>query len=292
MLVELINFDEFKEISNVTSYIHRQNPEKWELQIDTTDTTDTTDINTYSENIYFINENCDDTGFIHWIAESAIFLPEYIEFKKKYPNIKIHCNKKRNYKTLLYNKFNITDNDISFNLELPNKCIIVPYHNLYVKHNKYIVNFNNNLSRLVSYLAGNINPIKDIPILFLPRQVKDNYGGNNRTINYTDIYTNVINNGGTILNTDNITDIDTQINYIKAAKILILDHGSSYLFNGIFAKDSKIILLNANSTILDSYKEFVYMNALEHRIVQNNNIYPISNSFYTWQMIKQIINTF
>lgn len=104
--------------------------------------------------------------------------------------------------------------------------------------NKMIEYFN------IGYEHHTETPIeKTIEILILPRQINSNSNqqSGQRISNCIDIINNIENIE--ILHTDTITDFKKQIEKIKKAKTIIVTDGSPYLLNGLFACNSKIIVL-------------------------------------------------
>jgi hypothetical protein len=114
-------------------------------------------------------------------------------------------------------------------------------------------------------------------ILFLPRNIKDNYKGNERTIYGSDnIKENIIKIGGSIIDTYELNNISLQFSKINSFNTIILDFGSSFLVNCIFLKNKKIIILNnyGHSSLINA---FISIKIL-YNIINNNNTIHIINS--------------
>jgi len=122
-------------------------------------------------------------------------------------------------------------------------------------------------------------------ILILPRQNQNPNNYRNCINDCSDIINNL--NNAVILNTDNITDINDQIGLIRRSNTIIVSDGSPYMFNSLFAINSKIIVLgDAHIYILEHYEKMRYF----HNIIVNNNIvyfvpYSQGNNIYSSKSI-------
>ena len=197
---------------------------------------------------YFVFDGPGQDALAHWIFESFIFYPIFLQLKQKYKSIKIITKNTKKYVKNLFKLFEIDceiihcipDNTnknnvyffppvLSLNDKEINQTIYIYFVN---KYREYIIE-----NTLITF-------IQQINILFLPRNVIDNYTPNDRKNPYTtEIKEYVINNGGVTLNTYDINNLFLQFNTINNSGIIILDFGSSFLFNCIFVKNKKIILL-------------------------------------------------
>ena len=98
---------------------------------------------------------------------------------------------------------------------------------------------------IILYIQSNLQIVKKIKSLYLPRNDTDNYKANDRIINNTDnIKQIVIQNGGMVLDTYRLNNINYQFTIVNNADIIILDYGSSLYFNCIFLKNKKIYVLD------------------------------------------------
>lgn len=84
-----------------------------------------------------------------------------------------------------------------------------------------------------------------MPFLFLPRQSKENYVSNERSIDYTDIFDTVYDAGGDVLHTDRVQNLSMQIEKIDTADVHIVDYASSLYFNGLIGTNKTIYALQA-----------------------------------------------
>lgn len=226
-------------------------------------------INTVADNNnshYLILDTKESGAFFHWIAECAIYLPFYLKLKEDIPDLKIVFKEKKTYHNYICDYFGIDNNNIEYSLNDNNICYF-PLPISALNENDICDDYKKYVDIFLSYFQNKIMSVnKNIDILILPRQTKENYKANDRISNVTDIINNV--NNPIILNTDDITDISVQINKIKESKTIIISDGSPYLFNGLFAFNSKIIVLgNDVKQHLNNFIKLKYFN----NIIQNNN---------------------
>ena len=117
---------------------------------------------------------------------------------------------------------------------------------------------------------------KDISQILLPRQFAENFPSNDRYIN-TDMF---ILKSTMILNTDNVDNIDMQFEMVNRSKTVILTDGSPYLVNGIFCRNSEIILVqksvNNECVIAQAriYPRYMFL----HEYIKSMNRVNIFNS--------------
>ena len=216
---------------------------------------------------YFSIETCSQDAFGHWVFESAIFFPLYFELKEKYPKLKILLKEQKNYKNLFFNHFGIEG--LSYELKLPNTVIFPKFIHLSAIRNEFLSRFP--LQEFLSHLLKNCPTLeKDIPILFLPRQSKENCYKNDRVCDYTDIPEHT----SMIYNTDTTTVLQDQINLVRRAKTIILDYGSSFSVNGMFAENSRIIVLG----IFDHHTKYPLPVKMYQEIKSKNEIFFIQGT--------------
>ena len=195
-------------------------------------------------NYYFIFDCPGEDAIGHWVYESFMFHSLYSELKKQYPTLQVLSSNKKKYVKLLFRFFDLDDN-IIYELDTTKKniCFFPPitsfnellHPDIFLK---YLDIYSNSIqSRLINFPKKN-------KCLFLPRNTVDNYVSNDRTIPYTNIIRdNVIEIGGTVLNTYELNNIDFQYNIVHNSDIIILDFGGSLLFNTIFLENKTILLL-------------------------------------------------
>ena len=117
--------------------------------------------NLNNSNYYFILDHRDNSNLCEWIFESAIYLCLYIQLKKKYNNLKLVVNEKKNYKKIFIEYFNINYNSVITYDEMNslNNCIFInPVW--YLKDNNNIEIYKNQLYNFISFIDFNKNNIE------------------------------------------------------------------------------------------------------------------------------------
>lgn len=220
------------------------------------------ELNQNDVKIFFLYEYIWHSAFGHWFYECAIFLPFFNIIKKKFKNIKLLVNKYpiRDYKKLLFNLFDIKDDDIyyleNYNYDYSNHTyyIDIPSNNICIICNNNTVNtqlnlITNNYKDIFNFFLkeindkiklNNINYEKTIKNLYLPKSKIQNYEPNEKDYDYNKIY-NILNNIDYIeydtINTLNFMD---QIKLLSSAENIYLQYGSPFIVNALFCKNSTI----------------------------------------------------
>jgi hypothetical protein len=131
-------------------------------------------------------------------------------------------------------------------------------------------------------------PVKDIDILFLPRQKKENYVSNNRTHNTKDLEDVILlMNNCYVLHTDKLTELKDQINFILRAKNIIVTDGSPYLINSLISLNANIICIG--DVILHQIPNFTEMRMIKSIIETNNKVHTIKYENYTFESVKKLL---
>ena len=192
--------------------------------------------------------------------------------KEKYHTIKLIIIGKRIFKNLFFNLFGISDSDII-------------YQDIYSIENMYIIpnNFTSNIcifpSPISSQHCKSINPtytehlirfctyFKNINIenkytietLIMPRQKKENYTQNNRTVDFSHIldFYQINNLNHTILHTDDITDINYQITQVRSARNIIVCDGAAFSLNNLLCSNKNFYVINRFSELQGQYYPMV-----------------------------------
>lgn len=231
-----------------------------------------------NKEIYYVFDCPVQDPFAHWIYESFIFYPLMLKIQSIYPDVKILTKNTKKYVKNMFKFFNI-NNEIVNEIKNPNNiCFFSPIvslndldylTDLYVKYiHLYIDNLNFLLSNNISF---------NNKYLLLPRNSKDNYIGNERTIHgLNDIEDNIISIGGVVLNTYQINNIELQMSITKNSEIIILDYGSSFFFNCLNVKDKTIIVLN-NYAYFSNQIKFNSLKIMYDIIIKNNKVIFIDN---------------
>jgi hypothetical protein len=235
-------------------------------------------IHTCNKEYYYIFDCPGEDAFAHWVYESFIFIPIFFKIRDKFPNINILTKNTKKYVNNFF-KFYKIENNIKNNIDnLNNICFFSPIVSLndnninkefFIKH---IDLFCDNIHKHINIYNKNEN------VVFLPRNTKDNYAGNDRNnLGNNDICNNIQNIGGTVINTYELNNIELQFSKINSFNTIILDVGSSLLVNGIFLNNKKIIVLN-NYCIYAQKSIFVSMNILFNYIEKKNNVIFVNPS--------------
>ena len=218
-------------------------------------------VNNQDVSYFFLFESCFDTAFSHWVYESALLLPQYIELKNKYPTLKlvVKKNPNRKYKQLFFDIFKINTSDIYFlnneyindcktiykNVPINNICLVSNYlqilnsslnTNLFIK---LIENFKSIISKNlnINYIMKKINEH-----LFFPRNKKENFKANDRIIDYTKVYEMLKNKKYIEYDTMDTDNFKNQFELLLSSKNIYLDWGASFFVNGLFCKNSNLYL--------------------------------------------------
>lgn len=232
-------------------------------------------------------------AFCHWVFESAIYLPFFLILKKKYPKLKLHLTEYKTYKTLFCDYFQIQSSDIIYELEPNNICIFpLPVSSLNINRldRRWKNHFDYFIAQLSS-LLGDMDGEKTISTIFLPRQTKENYKANDRTYNTVDISEHLMGETDYILHTDTITELKTQMELVNSSKNMIVTGGSPYLVNGLFSRNSSIIVLD--NLIQYQMREFSKMKYVHDEICKHNHVVFIpnrnNNTFYYNDIVNELI---
>ena len=195
--------------------------------------------------IYFVLDSMNHVAFSHWVYENAIWIPEFQKLREKYPSCKLVLEEYRQYKKLFMDFYGISMENVCLHKDIQpeNVCFFHSYISL------------NDLSIPSVYYEKiqefekkieTIHPTESIPLLYLPRGVKENLQGpNNRSYNVQeDLKEFVKKIGGTVYETDTTVSLMDQIRLVKSAHTIILDYGSNLWVNGFFSRKSKIVCMN------------------------------------------------
>ena len=249
------------------------------------------EIKSENTNYYFIFDCPGEDALGHWVYESFMFYPLYSELKKKYPTLQILTSNKKKYVKNLLIFFGLDDN-IVYKIDTNNKnvCYFPPIISMNDLKNedifkKYINIYDNSIKEKLTKFQ------KNNKFLFLPRNTVDNYAINDRTIPLTEEFrTIIIEYGGTVLNTYEINNLTFQFNIILNSEIIIVDFGSSFLFNCIFLENKKIILLHNNN--LSFYLKFTSNKIIYDYIKNKNVIIQLNSEIYDTSSIDDFIKSF
>jgi hypothetical protein len=216
----------------------------------------------YFENIKKLNEKYEKVTIITSIEK------KYLKILLKYFNIpnEIKCVKKN------------TMGEIKI-VESKNKCFfskITSLNDIEIK----TLDFEKKIEELINYINNKtpkITSINNNKILLLPRNTVDNYKPNDRYINeIEELKREIIEMGGTILNTYELNDYYLQTIIIKSSDIIIVDYGSSFLVNCIYLSNKKIIVLNEHRFYMGQ-QQYPAKKIICDKICSNNNVIILDN---------------
>ena len=194
--------------------------------------------------MYLILDTHFDEAFSHWVYESAVYLELFCLLKEKYPTLRLHVKTRRAYKQLFYSLFSIKEEDTVDSLEPINTCFFpspISMLNCLDLSPKYTEQLRVFFTRFQPYKSNKTNKVTDV--LFLPRQMKENYNNNLKSYDMSKIY-NASTYSYDVLHTDSITDLKEQILKVSSAKTLVLIDGSSFLVNGMFSHGARIMIID------------------------------------------------
>ena len=231
---------------------------------------------------YWIIDSPGDFALAHWIYESFIFIHILIGLNERIANIKIVTKNHKKYVKSMLCFFEIKNEVVNVIDNYNNYCYYPKIYSIntsrQMEDDAY---YNLYLNLYINYIQSKLQQStiqQSIPTVFLPRNNVDNYLPNDRTINNTDkIKEIVIGNGGTVLDTYALNNIIYQFTIINNADVVILDFGSSFLFNCIFLKNKKIYVID-NQNLYQSQSKFGIINLLYKKISSNNEINIITSN--------------
>jgi hypothetical protein len=124
----------------------------------------------------------------------------------------------------------------------------------------------------------------------MPRQIKENFVGNERTYNIEDILSKVADvPDSLVLNTDNIKSLQEQIDLVNSSKNIILTGGSPYFFNGMISNNANIIVLGA-TTHIGQCNLYVKMRYSDYIVQLRNTVNNIPNAAaFSYDDIKEYL---
>jgi hypothetical protein len=211
----------------------------------------------------------DNEAFCHWVFESAILLPTLQK------NIVLAT--KKTYKTLFCRYFGIQDNEIQYDptqfassFRLIDNTIKEEYPAL--------------LDALFNQFSSSVMP--DVDFVVMPRQKKENYVPNDRACPLTPFLDVFVTSGCThrLVHTDDITDLQTQINLVNSGRNLVVVDGSAFLVNGMFCSGKHIYVINTE-LVENQSKTYPMMKLIYEQIKRKNTV-----TFIRGDNLQSIIN--
>lgn len=248
------------EVENVTGYIYA-NFNSWELEVND---------NKVNDNYYFIADTFYDDTFGHWVAETGIYLPLFITLKKSYPTLKLVLRSEKVYKKLFCDFFGIKD--IVYSIE-PNNICFFPSPISAVNDNNITDEFIKQ-TRIFRDCFMPTSPLEH-EFVILPRQIKENYAPNNRAFCFKNLI-NHLDERARILNTDEITKLEDQINIVNSGKNICVTEGAAFYVNGLFCKNKNIYVVDISEGYKHQPELYIKLKFILELHKEYNNVIYIS----------------
>ena len=238
------------------------------------------DYNLGKPSIYFVFDNQGLDALAHWIYESFIFYPLLLEVLRIHPDVKILTSNKKKYVKNMFKLFGINSEIVYEITDTNNICFFHPTIGI----NE---DFNLDVPLIKTYLFNYIDYIQTLMVdfgtkynlVYFPRNTKDNFAYNIIDIQGQENFENaVIEYGGTVVNTFQINNIHLQFISLYNSDFIIVDFGSSSLFNLIFLSGKTIFILNNRGWFDYHYNRFEF-NRIHHDIIcSKNTVHVINNN--------------
>jgi hypothetical protein len=257
-------------VNNVINYEHKDY-NSWVVE--------TTNYNSAAATkLYCVIDTIYNDAFCHWVFECAIYLPLFKLLQRKHPLIKLYLKTPRAYKTIFCEHFDIMASDIVYSLDAT--CNAVCYFPSPIS----ALNDAGLDAMLVRQLDVFWETFRDnmaskkYSVVVMPRQSKENYYGNDRTINFGPIcdYAQT-QSDSLILHTDRIEKLATQIDVVHASNVLVVADGSAFHVNGMFCYGKNIIVTGPMLSIMQSRSQPKLDHIVKKIIGQNASVQFIEN---------------
>jgi hypothetical protein len=199
----------------------------------------------------------DNEAFCHWVFESAILLPE---LRKG-----IVLSSKKTYKTLFCRYFGIRDDEIRYD---PNRLADMSFRLI---DNTIPQGYPQLLETFFTKFSSSVIP--DVDFIVMPRQKKENYTPNDRPCPLTPFLDVFQKSRRThrIVHTDDITNLQTQIDLVNSGRNLVVVDGAAFLVNGMFCSGKHIYVISC-SLVEEQSKIYPMMKLIYDKIKEKNNV--------------------
>lgn len=174
-------------------------------------------------------------AFAHWVFESAIFLPSVPRASR------IVLSARKEYKRLFCNYFGFSDKDIDYD-GVPRTDMIT------LMNNPVPAGYPSMLKSFASHFRSSVLP--SVEYIVMPRQTRENCVPNDRPCPITP-HLNAFKNSYTIVNTDKIDSLQTQIDLVNSGRTLFVVDGSAALVNGMFCSGKKIYIVRTGEGAIE-----------------------------------------
>jgi|LauGreDrversion4_2_1035121.scaffolds.fasta_scaffold870830_1 hypothetical protein len=210
-------------------------------------------------------DSLDHEAFAHWVFECAIILPVVVN-SAVLPTLRkrIILANKKTYKTLFCRYFGIRDEEIKYDstqfgssFRLIDNPIKKEYPAL--------------LDAFFNQFSSHVTP--DVDFVVMPRQRKENCVPNDRPCPLTPFLDVFATAGCThrLVHTDDITDLQTQIDLVNSGRNLVVVDGSAFLVNGMFCSGKHIYVINTD-LVENQSKLYPMMKLIYDKIKQRNTV--------------------
>jgi hypothetical protein len=198
-----------------------------------------------------------DESFGHWVFESAVFLPD-----AKLKGKKIMLTSKKTYKWLFCSYFGFNDDEIVYGQQR---------HGLTLMDNPVPPEYPAMLRRFCTQFSSSTIP--DVDFIIMPRQTKENYKPNDRPCPLTPFLDVFKNSTRTyrIVNTDDITGLQQQIDLVNSGRTIIVTDGSPTTVNGILAS-GKTIYVVRDGHLENQIPRFPMLQLIQYEIMKRNTL--------------------
>ncbi len=274
-------------INNVTTYEYT-NFNSWTIT--------THNNNTTTNIVYLFIDTLYNDAFGHWVYESAIYLPLFKILKEIYPSIKLVLKHKKKFKILFCKYFDIDISDIVYDIDISSQTsCLFPSPISALNNIECSLQFQTQLDKFWNYFRSK-SISDDISNSYLvnlmPRQLKENFKYNDRKINIDNIikFIETLPNSK-ITNTDDLDDLDEQIDIIRKSYITTITDGSPLLVNGMFCYN-KYLLVAGNLCTNEQSNTYNKLAYIISKIKKQNILLEYeSNTLLVEKKIFHILNT-
>jgi hypothetical protein len=213
----------------------------------------------------------DNEAFCHWVFESAVRLPGLHKG--------IVLASKKTYKTLFCRYFGIRDEEIKYDSTQFASSFRLIDNTIKKEYPALLEAFFNQFSSPV---------LPDVDFVVMPRQRKENYAPNDRACPLTPFLDVFKTSGRThrLVHTDEITDLQTQIDLVNSGRNLVVVDGSAFLVNGMFCSGKHIYVISCD-LIENQSKVYPMMKLIYEQIKQKNTVTFIRASQLHEIVLKQ-----
>jgi hypothetical protein len=253
--------------------------------------------------MYFFIDTLLDDALAHWLGESAVFLPLWVNLKREFPGIKLMLKPHpKSYKWETLELYGIGREHVVFGPPFPHPCsnlVIFPPLILYNQWETDLPMVRNEWAAQVemfrrrSGVGGHCRaqPRPAPRLLLMPRGHKENYIGNDNLAerrNETEeakIFSRAQQElGGELFYTDTANDLESQVRAVDASSVIVVIYGSALFFNEALARNATVIALGdlGHHDIMNTFRAI-------HEYAQSfNNVVIVPKPYTADQVMEHI----